>query len=60
MSQPMTKEEKQAAYDAWFIAEVDKGIAAVEAGDVLTDEQAKREMNAFMAELHEKYGQKAA
>ena len=60
MNKQMTQEEKQQAYDAWFIAEVDKGIAAVESGDVLTDEQATLEMNVFMAELHQKYGPKAA
>ena len=42
------------------IAEVEKGIAAVDAGEVLSDEQAKHEMNLFMAELHKKYGSKAA
>jgi len=56
----MTQAEKQQAYDAWYIAEVEKGIAAVEAGQVLSDEQAKHEMNLFMAELHKKYGPKAA
>ncbi len=60
MTQPMTQAEKQLAYDAWYIAEVEKGIAAVEAGQVLSDEQAKHEMNLFMAELHKKYGPKAA
>ena len=60
MSQPMTKEEKQAAYDAWFIAEVDKGIADCEAGNVLSEEEAEREMNEFMAKLREKHGKKAA
>ena len=60
MPKPMTQDEKQQAYDAWFIAEVDKGIAAVESGDVLTDEESKSEMSAFMAALHKEYGQKAA
>ena len=43
MTQPMTQAEKQQAYDAWYIAEVEKGIAAVEAGQVLSDEQAKHQ-----------------
>ena len=60
MSQPMTKEEKQAAYDAWFIAEVDKGIADCDAGNVLSEEEAEREMDEFMAKLREKHGKKAA
>jgi len=26
MSKPMTKAEKRAAYDAWYLAEIDKGL----------------------------------
>ncbi len=60
MSKPMTQQEKQEAYNAWFIAEVDKGLADVEAGNVLTDAEARHEMDEFMAKLHDQYGQKAA
>ncbi len=60
MNKTMTQQEKQEAYNAWFIAEVDKGLADVEAGNVLTDAEARKEMDDFMAKLHQKYGQKAA
>lgn len=60
MKHPMTQQEKQAMYDAWYIAEVDKGLADIEAGNVLTDEEAEKEMTVFMAKLHKKHGQKAA
>ena len=60
MNKPMTKAEKKAAYDAWYLAEIDKGLEDIEAGRVLTDEQAEAEMRVHMAKLHEKYGQKAA
>ena len=60
MNKPMTKAEKKAAYDAWYLAEIDKGLEDIEAGRVLTDEQAEAEMIIHMAKLHEKYGQKAA
>lgn len=60
MNTPMTKAEKKAAYDAWYLAEIDKGLADLEAGLVLTDEQAEAEMSVHMASLREKYGKKAA
>lgn len=60
MSKLMTKAEKKAAYDAWYLAEIDKGLEDIEAGRLLTDEQAEAEMRIHMAKLHEKYGQKAA
>lgn len=60
MDNTMTQQEKQEAYNAWFIAEVDKGLADVEAGNVLTDAEARKEMDDFMAKPHQKYGQKAA
>ena len=41
----------QAAYDAWYIAEVDKGLADVDAGRVLTEAQAEVEMEHFFAAL---------
>ena len=51
MTKPMTQEEKQQAYDAWFIAEVDKGIADDDAGNVLSDEEATAHMEKFFAKL---------
>lgn len=60
MTKPMTKAEKKAAYEAWYLAEIDKGLEDIEAGRVLTDEEAEEQMRVHMAMLHEKYGQKAA
>lgn len=60
MNNPMTSQEKQAAYDAWFVAQVDEGIADCDADNVLSHEQAEREMDAFMVKLLKKHGQKAA
>lgn len=60
MDTPMTQQEKQEAYDAWFVAEVDKGIADCDAGNVLTDAEARKEMDDFMVKLHQQYGPKAA
>jgi hypothetical protein len=51
MTLPMTQQEKQAAYDAWFVAEVDKGLADIADGHVLTDAEATAEMGNFFAEL---------
>ena len=59
MNKPMTKQEKQAAYDAWYIAEVDKGIADLDAGRFLTHEEAEREMDALMDKLFKKYAKAA-
>ncbi|MDZ4316402.1 MAG: hypothetical protein U0989_16745 [Azonexus sp.] len=47
----MTQQEKQEAYNAWFIAEVDKGLADIEAGAVLTEEEAEAHMEEFFANL---------
>ncbi len=47
----LSKVEKQAAYDAWYVAEVNKGIADCDAGNVLGDEAAEREIAGFMATL---------
>lgn len=60
MNNTMTKAEKKAAYDAWYLAEIDKGLADIEAGRVIPHEQAEAEMRIHMAKLHEKHGQKAA
>ena len=51
MNHPMTQQEKQLAYDAWFVAEVDKGLADLDTGHVLTHEQASADMEHFLAAL---------
>lgn len=51
MKTPMTQQEKQAAYDAWFVAEVDKGLADLDAGHVVTDAEATADMESFFAAL---------
>lgn len=56
----LNKVEKQAAYDAWYVAEVDKGIADCDAGNVLSDEAAEQEIAGFMAALQQKHGKEAA
>ena len=55
MTQPMTKAEKKAAYDAWYLAEIDKGLEDIEADRVLSNEEAEEEMRAHMIKLHEKF-----
>jgi predicted transcriptional regulator len=52
--------DQQAAYDAWYIAEVEKGLADVESGNVLSDDEAEEEMKIFMEQLHKKHGTTAA
>jgi predicted transcriptional regulator len=47
----MTQQEKQSAYDAWFAAEVDKGLADLGAGHVVTDAEATADMERFFDEL---------
>jgi predicted transcriptional regulator len=59
MNHSMTQQEKQAAYDAWFITEVDKGLADLDAGRVVTDSAAIADMESFFAAL-EKESSKAA
>jgi predicted transcriptional regulator len=51
MKQAMTKAEKQAAYDAWYLAEVQKGLDDIEAGRVISHEEAEREMGTHMEKL---------
>jgi predicted transcriptional regulator len=53
MNHPMTPQEKQAAYDAWFVGEVDAGLADLDAGRVLTDAEATAHMEKLFAELAE-------
>ena len=59
MKQTMTKAEKQAAYDQWYLAEVQKGLDDIEAGNVISHEQAEKEMDEHMEKLFEKYGKAA-
>lgn len=51
MNQPMTQQEKQLAYEAWFVAEIDKGLADIDSGNVMTDAEATADMESFFAEL---------
>jgi predicted transcriptional regulator len=51
MNKPMTKAEKKAAYDAWYLAEIDKGLEDIEAGRVVSNEEAKAHMSALFAQL---------
>ncbi len=57
MTKPMTKAEKKAAYEAWYLAEIDKGLEDIEAGRVLTHEQAEAHMAAVFSELEAKAGE---
>lgn len=52
--------DQQAAYDAWYIAEVEKGLVDIESGNVLSDEEAEEQMKIFMETLHKKHGTTAA
>jgi predicted transcriptional regulator len=54
MPKPMTKAEKKAAYEAWYLAEIDKGLEDIEAGRVLTNEEATAHIEAVFAELEAK------
>lgn len=55
----MTRQQKQESYDRWFIAEVDKGLADIEAGRVISHEEAEKEMDAHMEKLLKKHGKAA-
>lgn len=59
MIQTMTKAEKKAAYDEWYLAEVQKGLDDIEAGNVISQEQAEKEMDEHMENLFKKYGKAA-
>ena len=56
----MTKQEKQAAYDAWFIAEVEKGIEDADAGNLISNSEMKKRIEAKIQRTNRKYGKKAA
>jgi predicted transcriptional regulator len=56
----MSKQEKQAAYDAWFIKEVDKGIADCDAGNVVPHEQVMENAQRLLKKLKKQDAKKAA
>jgi predicted transcriptional regulator len=60
MSEKNEQINQQAAYDAWYIAEIEKGLADIEDGNVLSDKEAEIEMKTFMETLHKKHGTTAA
>lgn len=60
MSKNNEQIDQQAAYDAWYIAEVEKGLVDIEHGNVLSDEEAEIEMKIFMEKLHKQHGTAAA
>ena len=60
MNQPMTKQEKQAAYDAWYLAEVQKGIDDCDAGRVVPHEQVMMEARQHLDKLKKQNAKKAA
>jgi predicted transcriptional regulator len=52
MEQYLARE--QAEYDAWFIEEVDAGIAEADAGDVIPHEEVEAEAAAWRTEMRRK------
>ena len=60
MKQAMTKAEKQAAYDAWYLAEVQKGLDDIEAGRVISHEEAMKQARDHLDKLVRKNAKKAA
>ncbi len=60
MKQTMTKAEKQAAYDTWYLAEVQKGLDDIEAGNVITHEQAIQAARAKLDKITRENEKKAA
>jgi predicted transcriptional regulator len=51
MRQYVRKSDDEAAYDAWFIAEVERGIAEADAGDLIPHEEVEAEAEARRAQL---------
>lgn len=60
MSEKNEPIDQQAAYDAWYIAEVEKGLEDIENGDVLSADEAEEQIKIFMEKLHKKHGTTAA
>ncbi len=60
MSENNEQIDQQAAYDAWYIVEVEKGLTDIENGNVLSDKEAETQMKIFMEQLHKKHGTTAA
>lgn len=55
MNAPSSQEEKQALYDAWWIAEVNKGLADLDTGRVLSDADMQADMALFLATLAKEF-----
>ena len=51
MREYVRKREEDAAYDAWFIAEVERGIGEADAGDLIPHEEVEAEAEARRAQL---------
>jgi predicted transcriptional regulator len=60
MKKSMTKAEKQAAYDAWYLAEVQKGLDDIEAGRVISHKEAMKQARDHLDKLIRKNAKKAA
>ena len=60
MKQAMTKAEKQAAYDAWYQSEVQKGLDDIESGRVISHEEAMKQARDHLAKLIRKNAKNAA
>ena len=54
------KREDDAAYDAWFIAEVEAGIAEADAGNLISNEEVKAQTAGWRAELLNKLASSAS
>jgi predicted transcriptional regulator len=48
------------AYDAWYDEQVRLGLEDIDAGRVVTHEQYKKHMDAFMNKLAKKHGREVA
>jgi predicted transcriptional regulator len=55
----MLMSNMQSDYDAWFVAEVNKGLADLDAGRTREDAQAAADMDEFFAQLAEENRQAA-
>jgi len=60
MKPAMTKAEKQAAYDEWYLAEVQKGLDDIEAGRVIPHEEVMKQAREHLDKLIRKNAKKAA
>jgi predicted transcriptional regulator len=46
--------ERFVDYDAWFLAEVDKGLAEVESGETLSHEEVGAQLQRYLSETPSK------